>query len=113
MAAHPPQLEWFSGQFAAAEVDQTHPLMRALRTAHESVHHRTPHFEAVTYGADMRHFVNFGGIPCLMYGPGDVARAHRPDEFVPLSEVLAVAKTMAVLLVGWCNQEHGQNNFPL
>jgi acetylornithine deacetylase len=54
----------------------------------------------------MRHFVNFGGIPCLMYGPGDVARAHRPDEFVPVSDVLAVAKTLAVLLVSWCGVEN-------
>ena len=107
MADHPPHIEWFSGQFAAAEVDLSHPLTHTLQIAHESVHNREPRIEAVTYGADMRHFVNFGGIPCLMYGPGNVAQAHRPDEFVPVSDVLDVAKTLAVLLFNWCNGEHG------
>ena len=26
-------------------------------------------------------------IPCVLFGPGDIAVAHRPDEFVELEEV--------------------------
>ncbi|HYP61159.1 MAG TPA: peptidase [Thermomicrobiales bacterium] len=99
---HPPHIEWFSGQFAAAETPVESPLMRALQNAHLETTGSVASIEAVTYGADMRHFVNIGGIPCLMYGAGDVARAHRPDEFVPISEVKTVARTLALLLIDWC-----------
>jgi acetylornithine deacetylase len=103
---HPPHIEWFSGQFAAAETPVESPLMHALLNAHRETTGSTAPIEAVTYGADMRHFVNFGGIPCLMYGAGDVARAHRPDEFVPITEVKTVARTLALLLTDWCGMHN-------
>jgi acetylornithine deacetylase len=28
--------------------------------------------------------------PCVVLGPGDIGRAHRPDECVPLAELAAV-----------------------
>ena len=105
-AEHPPRIEWFSGQFTAAETSTDDPLMHALQNAHADVTGQRAVIDAVTYGADMRHFVNIGGIPCLMYGAGDVARAHRPDEFVPVSEVKTVAKTLAVTLARWCGTNH-------
>ena len=32
------------------------------------------------YGADMQMFVNHGGTPCVIFGPGDVRVAHSADE---------------------------------
>ena len=49
----------------------------------------------------MRHFVLFGDIPCVMYGPGDVRLAHYTDEYVPIS-ALTVATTLAVTIAAWC-----------
>jgi acetylornithine deacetylase/succinyl-diaminopimelate desuccinylase-like protein len=46
----------------------------------------------------MRLFVNEGNTPCVMYGPGDVRRAHAADEFVPLEEVVTCARVLAVWL---------------
>ncbi|MDR2454950.1 MAG: M20/M25/M40 family metallo-hydrolase [Bifidobacteriaceae bacterium] len=37
------------------------------------------------------------GIPGAVYGPGDLLRAHRPDEFAPLAEVEAAARVYAEL----------------
>jgi acetylornithine deacetylase len=56
---------------------------------------RAPRLEAMTYGADMRLLVN-AGIPTVLYGPGDVRRAHRPDEFVPIDDLLTVARVIAL-----------------
>jgi acetylornithine deacetylase len=100
---HPPTIEWFSGQFTASETPIDSPLGQTLSGAHRAVTGRPARFEAATYGADMRHFVNTGGIPCVMYGAGNVDRAHRPNEFVPMAQVLTVAKTLAVALTTWCN----------
>ena len=51
----------------------------------------------------MRHFVLFAGIPCLMYGAGDVRLAHYTDEFVPIDEVVARRpKRSPSVLADWC-----------
>jgi len=102
LAEHPPVLEWFSGQFAPAEVPVDAPIVSLLRDAHQITTGIPPAIDAATYGADMRHFVLFGDMPCVMYGPGDVRLAHYTDEFVPVSEVLTVAATLAVTIAAWC-----------
>ena len=99
---HPPELEWIGGQFAPAEVPADAPIVRAVARAHEGVTGRQPAVEAVTYGADMRHFVLFGGMPCVIYGAGDVGVAHGPDEHLGVEELLVATKTVACLLAGWC-----------
>src|SRR5262249_25034436 len=42
--------------------------------------------EAVPYGTDASTIAE-GGIPAVVFGPGDIGRAHTSDEWVPLSEV--------------------------
>jgi acetylornithine deacetylase len=101
---HRPVVEWFSGQFEPAEVPVDAPVVTLLREAHGLVTGNVPPIEAATYGADMRHFVNFAGIPCAMYGAGDVRHAHFTDEYVPLDEVLTVARTIAVAIARFCAQ---------
>jgi len=99
---HPPRLEWVGGQFASAEVPLDAPLCDAVRSAHEAATGTPVAVEGVPYGADMRLFTRFGGMPCVMYGAGDVDVCHAPDEFIALDDLLTAAKTVAILLAGWC-----------
>ena len=99
---HPPAVEWFSGQFAPAEVPLDSPILRVLSDAHGAVTGAEPAVEAVTYGADMCHFIAVGGIPCVMYGAGDVRVAHHADEHVPLADLVTATKTIAVAIADWC-----------
>ena len=102
LRANPPTVEWFSGQFAPAEVPADGPLARMLQSSHAAVTGHEPPVEAVTYGADMRHFLLFGNTPCLMYGAGDVRLAHHADESIPLADVVTATKTVAVAIADWC-----------
>ncbi|HEU0116667.1 MAG TPA: ArgE/DapE family deacylase, partial [Thermomicrobiales bacterium] len=99
---HPPTVEWLTGQFAPSEVAIDSPLVGALTAAHAAVNGSPPAIEAATYGADMRHFVNVGGIPCVMYGAGDVRLAHAPNESVSLAEVGRAIEAIALLIALWC-----------
>jgi acetylornithine deacetylase len=100
---HPPAVEWLTGQFAPSEVPVDSPIVRALAAAHAAVNDGAPPaIEAATYGADMRHFVNTGGIPCVMYGAGDVRAAHAPDESIVLDEVERAIAALALLIAIWC-----------
>ena len=99
---HPPELRWIGGQFAPAEVPVDSPIARAVARAHEGVTGHRPVVEAVSYGADMRLFVLLGGMPCVMYGAGDVGVAHAPDEHLNIEDLLTATKTIACLLADWC-----------
>ena len=102
---HPPAIEWFGGQFAPAETPVDAPIAQAVLRAHEAVTGSPPPVEAVTYGADMRLFTLIGGMPCVMYGAGDVTVAHHADEHISIPDLLTAAKTIACLLVEWCGVE--------
>ncbi len=103
LAEHPPRVEWFSGQFAPSEIGCDHALVDAVSTAHRAVTGATPAVTGVTYGADMRHFINVAGIPCLMYGADDVRGAHAPNESVAVADMLTCAKTVALATRDWCS----------
>ena len=103
LAEHPPRVEWFSGQFAPSEITAEHALVTEVSAAHRAVTGHTPAIRGVTYGADMRHFVNIAGIPCLMYGADHVEGAHAPNESVAVDDMLTCAKTIALLAREWCS----------
>jgi acetylornithine deacetylase len=103
LAEHPPRVEWFSGQFAPSEIAATHELVAEMSAAHLAVTGNTPAIRGVTYGADMRHFVNIAGIPCLMYGADHVEGAHAPNESVGIDAMLTVSKTVAIAALRWCS----------
>jgi acetylornithine deacetylase len=62
-----------------------------------------PAIRAVTYGADMRHYLNIAGIPCLMYGADHVEGAHAPNESVAVADMLTCAKSVALTALRWCS----------
>ena len=102
LADHPPRVEWWGGQFAPAETPVDDPLVTTLAQAATDATGMAPRLEGVTFGADMRLLVNAGGIPTVLFGPGDVRRAHSPDEYVPIAELTATAKTLALLALRFC-----------
>lgn len=99
---HPIKIEWLGGQTAPAEVPADAPICEAVSRAHENVTGQRPAVEGATYGADMRLFIEFGQVPCVMYGAGDVGIAHGPDEHLAVDELLTATKTVANLLADWC-----------
>lgn len=99
---HPPAIEWFGGQFAPAETPVDAPIAQVVLDAHAAVTGSEPPVEGVTYGADMRLFTLIGGMPCVMYGAGDVTVAHHADEHISVPDLLTASKTIACLLVEWC-----------
>jgi acetylornithine deacetylase len=52
---------------------------------------------------DMRHLVNQGGVPSVIFGPGTIEQAHKPDEHIVLSEYLAAIQHLIVFIDRWCN----------
>ena len=103
---HPPTLEWFGGQFASAEVPPDHPLATTVANAHRVSTGEEVTVEGVTYGADMRLFLEIGDMPAVIYGGGDVKLAHVADEYIAIPEVLMAAETMALAIAEWCGYDY-------
>lgn len=102
LAEHPPEIEWWGGQFAPAETPRDDAIVESLSGVIQELTGRRPTVEGVPYGADMRHLVNEGGIPTVLFGPGDVRQSHRPDEFVPLDDLLLATRTLALTVLRYC-----------
>ena len=96
---HPATVEIVGGQFGSGSVPADHPLPMGLADDAEAITGRRPALLGQPYGADMRLFINEGGTPCVMYGPGDVRVAHSADEHVPLGEVEECARVLAAWVV--------------
>jgi acetylornithine deacetylase len=102
---HPPTLEWWGGQFEPAAIPAEHPLVQTVAGAFEAANGGPARLEGMTYGADMRLLVNVGCTPTLLFGPGDVRNAHRPDEYVPLDDLAATVRTLALTALRFCGYE--------
>ncbi len=55
----------------------------------------------VSYGTDGGN-LSRSGFECVLYGPGDIGVAHKPDEFVPMDEVEQCAATIASAVRHFC-----------
>jgi acetylornithine deacetylase len=85
-----------------ARSNEDDAIVQSARAAINDVTGRQPRVEGMTYGADMRLLVNDAGVPTVLYGPGDVRRAHRPDECVPIDDLMTVARVIAVTALRFC-----------
>ncbi len=54
---------------------------------------------------DLRHFVNQGGMTGIVFGPGSIAQAHKPDEYIPVAEYLEAIELLALFIAEWCGVE--------
>lgn len=99
---HPPRIEWWGGQFAPASIPIDHPLVQTAAAAFSDVTGASAVFEGMTYGADMRLLVNEGRTPTILFGPGDVRDAHRPDERVAIADLRTATQTLALTALRFC-----------
>ncbi len=99
---HPPTVEWRGGQFTPVRTPTNDPIVETVAVAYRDTTRSEPIYEGMTYGSDMRHIVRVGKTPSVLFGPGDVRLCHRPDEHVPISELVTATKTLARTILRFC-----------
>lgn len=70
-------------ELPALALPDTHPLASLALEASTGGANRAGH---VSYGTEAGIYMN-AGIPTVVCGPGDIARAHKPDEWIGRSEL--------------------------
>ncbi len=105
LSEHPPEVEWWGGRFDPAVTEPADPVVTAVVEAATCISGAPPPIEGVTYGADMRLLVNVGGVPTVLFGPGDVRVAHMPDEYVPIGDLRTAAEVLLLTTLRYCGVE--------
>jgi acetylornithine deacetylase len=98
LAEHPARLAWTGGSFASGQLPPGSPLLGEVRAAIADTGGGVPAERAISAGSDLRLYAA-AGIPTLHYGPGDLRMAHGPQERVPVADLVAVTRALALLAV--------------
>ncbi len=99
---HPPTVEWWGGQFDSAAIPAGHAVPTSVAGALSEVRGAPAAFEGMTYGSDMRLLVHVAQTPAILFGPGDVRHAHRPDESVAVADLETTVRTLALSALRFC-----------
>lgn len=86
----------------AAKIDKNEPIVETVSNCAKTVSGKNPLICGGSYGADMELFVNLGKIPTMIFGPGSIAHAHKPDELISIDEYISSVKTLALSIYKWC-----------
>ena len=74
------------------------PLALALGSAMGSVTGSAPPATGMVAWTDAHNFVDVGGSQAVVFGPGHLKDAHRPDEHVSVTDVVTCARALAALI---------------
>jgi acetylornithine deacetylase len=105
---HPVEVEWWGGQFASGRLPADSDLAARVGAAHVAAAGSAsalPATYGAPYGSDLRLLTGLGGIPTVQYGPGDARLAHGPHESVAVADIVATARTLALLAIDLCGAD--------
>ncbi|HUE69001.1 MAG TPA: M20 family metallopeptidase [Candidatus Acidoferrum sp.] len=81
------------------EIPADHELVRAMTMAMHAAG-LAPHTASWRAASDAGFLVHGAGIPCVLFGPGDVEQsAHRPDEWIDLEDLDAAQRVFEHLIL--------------
>ena len=78
-----------------------HPALRSIDKAHRETTGKPAEIGFIPFGTDGAWINKMTGCPIIIYGPGNIANAHRPNEYVEVSQVIEASMVYASLLVDY------------
>ena len=108
LAEHPARLEFLHHDDSMRQSPQIPPAV-ALS---QQLERRGGNGDIVPgpFCCDARHLVNQGGIPTVIFGPGTIGQAHKPDEHICIEDYLVSIEHLIAFVGSWCN-EGGDSDF--
>ena len=100
LAEHPPSWSWYT-DYPPSEIDLASPIIAVAQEAGRDLGlDVTPEGIDTTYDGAL--LTLFAETPSPAFGPGDLTRAHAPEEWVGIDELILGAKAYARALALWC-----------
>ncbi|WZO99649.1 M20 family metallopeptidase [Isosphaeraceae bacterium EP7] len=82
---------WVNMPALCPDAERLGPWLNPLKAAIQSIRGVAPSVHGVPFGTDAGP-IGATGLPCVVFGPGDIAQAHTKDEWVDLDQVRAAAE---------------------
>ena len=102
MRQHPPEVAFDGMAAAGAEIPVDHPIVQTVQEAFRQVLGRPPVLSGRKGAADTRFLIRYGSTPTVIFGPGSTAQMHAMNESVPVNNVIAATKVLALAILHWC-----------
>ncbi len=105
---HPPRFTWKTRNvfFPPVDTPPDHPIVAAVASALDAVG-RPAEVVGFTAASELAWYAE-QGIPGVIFGPGSIAQAHSPDEYVALDQLHDAARVMARTAAAWIGQVEGR-----
>lgn len=101
LRSHPPDVRPIGRFLESTSLPIEHKFVRTVREAHRMALGDEPRMAVGTSG-DGYVYANYGAMPVIEMGPGPVHRAHAPDEYIAVDELMAATKVIALTIAHWC-----------
>ncbi|MGZ7445464.1 M20 family metallopeptidase [Paenibacillus sp. TH7-28] len=99
---YPPRLNWFL-HVMPHRLEPSHELVATAAGVSEELFGWSK-ISGLPSGSDARHLLNSGGIPSIVFGPGDMRMAHTIDESIGVEEYISAIKALALIILDWTNK---------
>jgi acetylornithine deacetylase/succinyl-diaminopimelate desuccinylase len=93
----------------AMEIEASHPLVRTLQAHIREVLGEDREVRGETYWGDSGLLYGIGGIPTLMFGPGDIGCAHSDHESIDVSQLVPAVLIYCLTAMDICGFEETGN----
>ena len=100
LCENPPKVEWLVW-WPPYDVSAEAPICKAVAAAYEAALEESAKYYGFA-AVDDAAFLNRAGIPAISIGPGSLAVAHAPNEYVEIAELVDAAKIYALSIIEWC-----------
>jgi acetylornithine deacetylase len=100
LAQNPPAWTWAT-DYPPSEIDPDESILAVTRTAAAEVGLQ-PDLEGIDTTYDGALLTRLANVPSPAFGPGDLARAHAPNEWVGVDELVLGARAYARTICAWC-----------
>ena len=98
----PIELEWFGARWLPSNLSLDHPILKTVTKQYKKVTGTEPIIEASPWGTDGGYLSTVGGIPALVFGPGETKLAHDANEYIEIDKIIAAAEIIALSIIEWC-----------
>lgn len=101
---HPPRFAWKTRNvfFPPVDTPADHPIVSTVGASLDAVG-RAAEIVGFNAASELAWYAE-QEIPGVIFGPGSIAQAHSPDEFVELDQLQDASRVMALTALAWCER---------
>mgnify|MGYP000120038381 CR=1 FL=1 len=102
LSENPVGIEWFGARWLPGEVAEDHPLVTIIRRRYKEITGEEVVVEASPWGTDGGLLQEVGQTPSIVFGPGETAVAHFPNEYIEIEKMMLAAELYVHIIMEWC-----------